>query len=270
MSILLTKTMDDCDDFSFVDFDDVPVKEIEEDPRNENLYFKMFKIEFDETTNVFYKVMRERKLNVFTQEDDIDTQKCFQYPYIWDTFTGEVMGLDPYGSLWFHPMDLVNYFSEYCLNNLWHDQVDETGGIYEGYYGDLLGSGENLYVTSRGYYTELYLFRIPIVDCYMPKDCNLSLITMGGKLTNEDLKTIDTLVENYYKNSYTKKYRKNPPKLVEMKKHYDNAISATPSLESFGYSEDYINSLTEIELKNLRNQANIRAVENLKMLVGKK
>lgn len=262
--------MDDCDDdFSFVDFDDAPVKEVEDDPRNNEIYFRTCKIEFDETTTVFYRVMRERKLNVFTQEDDIEPEKCFQYRNMWDVFTGEVLGNDPCGSLWFHPVELVNYFAEYCLKNLWHDQVDETGGIYEGYHGDLLGSGDDMFVKGRGYYTELYLFRLPIVDCYMPKDCNLSLITMGGKMTTEDLQQIDNLMQKYHTKLYLKKYKRNPPSLIEMKKHYDNAISSKPSLECLGYTKASELNMTEAELKDHRGQANIHAVNCLKQLVGK-
>jgi hypothetical protein len=261
--------MDDCEDFSFVDFDDVPEKEVEEDPRNNEIYFKTCKIEFDETTTVFYKVMRERKLNIFTQEDDIEPDKAFQYRYMWDVFTGEPLGIDPCGPLWFHPVELVHYFAEYCLQNLWHDQVDESGGIYEGYYGDLLGSGDDMYVKGRGHYTELYLFRLPIVDCYMPKDCNLSLITMGAKLTTADLQQIDDLVQKHYVKLYTKKYKKNPPSLIEMKKYYDNAISSRPPLDCLGYTKDDEYTMSEETLRNNRAQANILAVNNLKKLVGK-
>lgn len=261
--------MDDCDFDDLVDFDNIPIKEIIEDPRNNEIYFKTCKMEFDETTTVFYKVMRERKLNVFTQEDDIEPDKCFQYKYMWDVFTGEVLGLDPCGSLWFHPVELVNYFAEYCLNNLWHDQVDENGGLYEGYYGDLVGSGNNMFIKGRGYYTELYLFRLPIVDCYMPKDCNLSLITMGAKLTDEDVIQIDSLLQKYYTKLYAKKYKKNPPSLVEMKKYYDIAISSTPSLESVGFSKEEELKMSEDQLKIHRFSANIIAVNQLKKLVGK-
>ncbi len=260
---------DNCDFDDFVDFDDVPVKEIAEDPRNSEIYFRTCKIEFDDATTNFYRVMRERKLNVFTQEDDIEPDKCFQYRYMWDVFTGEVLGPDPCGSLWFHPVELVNYFAEYCLKNLWHDQVDEQGGIYEGYYGDLLGSGDDMFVKGRGYYTELYLFRLPIVDCYMPKGCSLSLITMGGKLTEIDLQQIDDLMKKYHSKLYFKKYKKHPPSLIEMKKHYDNAISSKPSLEEMGFTKEDEKTMSEGDLKHNRAQTNIMAVNNLKQMVGK-
>lgn len=253
----------DNDDFSFVDFDSMQTEYVEIDPRNNEIYFKTCSMEFDETTTTYYKVMRERKLNVFTQDDDIEVDKCFEYRYMWDAFTGEQLGIDPCGSLWFHPVELVNYFAENCLKNLWHDQVDETGGLYEGYYGDLLGSGEDMYVKGRGHYTELYLFRLPIVDCYIPKGCNLSLITMGAKLTIEDLKLIDDLIEKHHVALYQKKYKKNPPSLIEMKKYYDQALSATPSLEP-SITESLL-SADELQLK--RSQANINAVNNLKKLI---
>lgn len=261
--------MDDFEFDDFVDFDDFPVKHVEEDSLNKDPYFKMCKVEFDDSTTDYYKSMRERKLNIFTQEDDIDTEKCFPYSYVWDIFTGEKIGLDPYGPLWFHPVELVNYFEKKCLTNLWHDQVDENGGIYQGYYGDLVGSGNEMYVKGRGYYTELYLFRIPIIDCYVPKGTNMSLITMGGKLETEDLQLIDELMQKYHTKLYLKKYKKNPPSLLEMKKHYDIALSSEPSLEQFGILKNQETSITEELLRNYRYQINISGVNNLKNLVGK-
>lgn len=260
---------DDFDDELFVDFDEVPVKEVAEDPRNKEIYFATCKIEFDESTTVFYKVMRERKLNVFTQEDNIEPNKCFEFRYMWDIFTGERLGIDPCGPLCFHPTELVNYFAEYCLKNLWNDQVDEHGGIYEGYYGDLLGCGEEMYIMGRGHYTELYLFRLPIVDCYLPKDSNLSLITMGPKLTEAELQEIDDLMNKHYLKLYLKKYKKNPPSLIEMKKYYDLALNPIPSLESIGITKTDEKNLSESELKFNRSKVNIYAVEQLKKMVGK-
>jgi len=259
--------MEDFDDF--VDFDDFTEEKTENNLHDDELYFKICKLEFDETTTNYYKSMRERKLNIFTQEDDIDPNTCFQYPYIWDALTGEIIAKDPYGPLWFHPCELVYYFSEKCLIDLWHDEVDETGGVYEGYYGDLLGSGNNMFIKGRGYYTELYLFRIPIVDCYMPKGCNLSLITMGGKLELEDLQQIDNLMNKYHSKTYLTKYKKKPPSLVKMKEYYDIALSSEPCLMSIGYSKDDEKNMSNEELKNNRFRVNAEAVKNLQKIVGK-
>lgn len=255
----------DCD--LLVDFDDIEHVQIEEKPINTDIYFKTCGIEFDDSTTMFYKVMRERNLNVFTQDDNIETDKCFQFRHMWDTFTGERLGLDPCGSLWFHPTELVNYFSSRCLNNLWHEQVDETGGVYEGYYGDLLGCGENMYIIGRGYYTELYLFRLPIVDCYMPKNTNLSLITMGPKLTDEELQEIDNLMDKYYTKMYLKRFNKNPLSLVQIKKYYDMALNPNPALQIIGISKDSEHLMSEEELKFNRTKVNMYAVDKLKLMV---
>ena len=267
--------MENFDDFSFDDFDNVDFDNVtfeETELKNENVdeYLKICKIEFDETTTMYYKTLRERKLNVFTQEDDIEPTKSFQYRYMWDPFVGEPTCIDPYGSLWFNPMELVKYFTEKCLNGLWHDQVDETGGVYQGYYGDLLGSGENMYVVGRGNYIELYLFRLPIIDCYVPKDCKLSLITMGAKLTISELIHIDDLIKQHYSKLYFQKYKTTPISLAKLKSHYDMAIDPTPSLEYLGITRENEKNIDLEDLKMKRTQTNMMAVENIKKLVGKK
>jgi hypothetical protein len=51
----------------------------------------------------------------------------------------------------------------------------------------LVGSGENINIIGRGECPEKYLFRLPIIDCYLEKDYNKSIITMGPKLTIEEI-----------------------------------------------------------------------------------
>jgi hypothetical protein len=257
------------EDFSLVDFDESTVDPIPEDPRNSELYFRMFKVEFNELTTSFYKVMRERKLNIITQDDDVEFDKSFKFDKMWDPFTGEVLGMDPCGPLCFHPVELVYYFTLKCLTDLWHEATDETAGYYEAHYGDLVGSGRDLFVRGRGNYSELYLFRLPITDCYLPKDCDLSLITMGPKLSLEEIRQLDSIASKYYEKLYKKRYGRSLPNLITIKEYYDVAIDATPSLKSLGYTQDDENLMSPEDLQFNRNKVNINAVNMLRSITGK-
>jgi hypothetical protein len=108
---------------------------------------------------------------------------------------------------------------------------------------------------------------LPIIDCYLPKNCDLSLITMGPKLTLENLAEIDRLNEKYYKNYYLLKYKSSLPSLLKMKEIYDQVISQTPNLEIFGIKKEDENNIDNNELLTLRTSANYKAVEKLKEYV---
>lgn len=203
-------------DFDFIDFDTC---EIAQEQKPYNIYHD----NYDETTTEFYKVLREKKMNVFLQDDKtFEPEKAFVYNWQWDPYTGERIMHDPIGGLYFHPDDLIYYFYLKRLNGLWIEPKDETGGYYEGYYGDLLGGGEDGFIISRGTHPELYLFRLPIFDCYLHKEHDMSVITMGAKLTDDDVQKIDELANKYYKSKY--KYGDKRPSLTLMKKYYDEAI----------------------------------------------
>ena len=241
-----------------VDFDD----DIQINIPNNNLY----SIEYDSTTTEFYRVTRERKLNTILQNDiNFYPEKSFKFPYQWDPYTGERTNLDPYGSLCFHPDDLIYYFYLKRLDILWTDPKDETGGYYEGYYGDALGSGNDIFVNGRGSYTELYLFRLPIIDCYLHKKHDMSIITMGPKLTDLEIAEIDKLANIYYKDNYYITYGKNRPSLSRMKYLYDQAISKFPDLSLIGIDINNKNIKSEM-IQEYRNNTNRNAVDLLKKM----
>lgn len=246
--------MDDLIDFS--DFDNIP-------SINKNTDMKKYNDSYDGTTTEFYRVIRKRKINVITQEErGFFPDKAFKFPYKWDPYTGERESMDPYGPLYFHPDDLIHYFDCKKLENLWTDPKDENGGYYAGYYGDAVGSGENINVMGRGIYPELYLFRLPIINCYLPEKHDMSLITMGPKLTEKELEEIDELAEEHYKNNYYKQYGKKRPSLVAMKKLYDQAISTDPDTSGIAGKVQHSGST----LKTLRDRANRNAVDLLKKM----
>jgi hypothetical protein len=184
------------------------------------------KIKYDKRTIEWYISLRKNNIDPLTH-DYLDNN-YYEFKYEWDPYTGEIRNEDPYGSLKFNPVHLAYYYDFNKLNNLWTHGNQE----YQGYYGDGLGAGENFYINSRGNHPEWYLFRIPIIDCYLTEDNNQSNITMGAKLTFNDIKKINDLLlleENV--KLYKQTYNKNPIDLVKLYKLYHQAISTDLTLQ---------------------------------------
>lgn len=233
---------------------------------------------YDETTTKFYRTLRENKINAIMQDNTgFDPEQSFCFEHKWDPYTGIRDGLDPYGPLYFHPDDLIRYFYIKRLNMLWTEPIDLNQGYYiQGYYGDAVGSGgsdndgDDIFIVGRGTYPESYLFRLPILDCYLQENCDMSLITMGPKLTINELQHIDTIAEKNYKNNYRNQYGKNRPSLVLMMSLYNQAISKNPDLEKLPeyqtLKKDKLTDikLTDLKLIDLKNKANRIAVDALK------
>ena len=240
----------------FVNFDDYEEEDIE--TILEVLPYKEEeKYEYDNITTEYYKVLRERKLNVFLPEfDEFDYTKSFRYSKKWNVYSGIPGENDPYGPLCFFPDDLIHYFYSRRLEMLWHNEVDEAGGFYEGYYGSAVGAGENIVIKGRGEYPEKYLFRLPVINCYIPKSHHLATITMGPKLTHDEIVEIETLATTYYPNYYKETYKRKRPSLIEMKLLYDEAISENPTIVQ---SKEY-------DIQNLKDIANREAVQKLIIL----
>lgn len=218
---------------------------------------------YDDTTMELYRVLRERKLNVLNQEKSIDPSTMFPFEYQWDPYTGERRNIkDPYGALYFHPDDLIHWFYYIRLTMLWVKKKDEGNGFYiQAHYDDAVGSGERISVIGRGDYPECYVFRLPINDCYLPKDADYSIITMGPKLLDSEIELIEKLANEYHKDNYKKTYKKNRPSLVLMKKLYDQAISRDPDISEF--TKDSIKNISLEKLKEYREKANKKAVDIL-------
>lgn len=245
----------------FIDFEETePVIE-------NNKQIKKYEENYDEYTTDLYFVMREKKYNVISHDAfDCDTNKVFMYKYMWDPYTGEKKKEDPIGPLYFHPDDLIYFFYTRRKKLLWIEPKDIVHGlnegVYEGYYGDGLGSGENINIIGRGEYPELYLFRLPIDDCYLPPDSDRSIITMGPKLSDGEIKLIEDLAEDHHKFNYQNFYGKKRPSLTLMKNLYDTAISKTPDISKY-LGDKKENELSHEELFELRNKANRDAVNAL-------
>jgi hypothetical protein len=193
-----------------------------------NIYDK-----FNKTTTEYYKIMRELHLDPITC-DKVPDDLAFKFEYMWDPITGERTEKDPHGALYFNVKNIIKNFYYNRLRMLWTD-----GDEYQGYYGDGVGAGEEL-TNGRGNNTHLHLFRLPIIDCYLTKDFNLSIITMGPKLTNEEIDSIQKI--------YNKVSDKNKKinLLTTIKTLYEQAIKVTKS------DNDYKQCIVAVEkLKKL-------------------
>lgn len=186
--------------------------------------------EYDHFTSEFLKALRLTKTDPITF-DNLNDDNAFIFKNMWNPYTGEILKGDPFGGIYFSPVSLLRHYYSKRLENLWVDHVDENGNIYEGYYGDSVGIGEDFEVVSRGCYPERYLFRLPITTAYLPIDYDRSIITMGPKLSTSDIRKIDELLKsNYWKNNpYVKKIYKKIGSLLTLKQLYDIAIHKKPS-----------------------------------------
>jgi len=180
---------------------------------------------FDDQTEVFYKNMRQMKYNTFTYESfSYPIEYSFQFKFMWDPYTGIRDDVDIFGPLYFDPDELINYYYKKRLNMLWNEQKSQGGIQYSGYFGDALGSGENIFIKGRGYFPELHLFRLPVDDCYLSKNYDMSIVTLGPILSDDEIKEIDYLANTYHKNNFYNRYKKQRPSLMKIKELYNIAI----------------------------------------------
>jgi hypothetical protein len=199
--------------------------------------------EYDNTTIEFYRTLRLFKLDPITNQPILDNL-LIEFEYMWDPITGNIMDKDPYGPLCFNALGLYDYYYSNRCNGLWNPAVQE----FQGYYGDLLGSGTNLVVNHKPC-PEKYLYRLPIIDCYMKKSQDShSLITMGPLLTLEQINQIDTL---------TATLRKKKPSLKILKEYYDQALNDNPNIDELKKSHPKLN------IKELKEKYNKNYVEQL-------
>jgi hypothetical protein len=229
-----------------------------------NVYVKFVnsksKVDFDNHTLEYYKSMREQHYCPLSSKK-VDPEKCFKLYDMWDPYTGDRIGPDPYGPLCFDIDTLVKHIYNNRLRKLWVEQSDENDGIYEGYYDDAVGAGNDFLVVGRGHHPEWDIFRIPIMDCYLMSDHNTQIITFGPKLTDEELAQIDYIASNKLGNSYERQFRQYRPSLLKIKQFYDVAISKEPQIQ---IHED----MTEAEKQYAYNITNREAVNQLKKIRG--
>jgi hypothetical protein len=182
--------------------------------------------------------------------------KYFKFKYKWNPYTGERQEIDKNGYLSFDPDTLIYYFYNNRLNYLWESTNDLN---YTGYFGDAVGNGPNFEIKGRGTHPDWYLFRLPIIDCYLHKDHCHQSVTMGPILTNKEINEIDRLAKTY-KNNYKNKFKMKRPRLKKIKALYDEAIDNNPKLD---IEAEVIPFVDPLLIKKLQHNINIKAVKKL-------
>jgi hypothetical protein len=184
---------------------------------------------FDKITTETYLVKRRLQRCALVDKEIPHICK-FSFKYMWNPLNGERCGIDKIGPLYFNVIELYNYYYTNRYTGLWtpstYDPV--TKQSYEGYYGDLVGSGKDIKINSRGLNPNKYLFRLPIQDCYLYEDHNHSVVTMGPLLTDNEIAEIDKIILNI-----PSQYEQNIKcytTLSAMKAMYDNALDENPDV----------------------------------------
>lgn len=182
-------------------------------------------------------------LNNFQSEKDL-----FKFNYKWNPYTGDRLGIEEKGPLYFDPDTLIHYFYVNRLNNLWIKNNDN----YQGYYGDAVGNGPTFHINGRGDFRNWYLFRLPIPDCYLDKNHNHQVVTMGPILNDNEIRDIYRKA-NINKDNYLKLYYRKRPNLLKMKKYYEKSISKNPL-------ENILFDLDDSTIKEINYQENLRNI----------
>jgi len=178
---------------------------------------------YDNTTIETYRIKRIFKIDPIT-DIEVPDNLAFKFSYMWDPYTGIRGSIDIIGPLYFNAINLYDYYFANRCNGLWNPPTNE----YQGFYGDLIGTGRNIKINSRGSNPEKYLFRIPIIDCYLSPNHNFSFVTMGSELIDTEIGQIDELVLKFH----PKKSYNNFTPLTQLKYYYDRALDSYPDQDS--------------------------------------
>ncbi len=186
----------------------------------------------------------------------IENKKVYEYKYCWDPLTGEILGQDPRGPLYFDPDTLIHYFYTNRLKYLWNEgDINFTGS-----YGDGLGNGPHFNIPGRGISLHYYLFRLPIPDAYCD-NINTQQITIGPILDfNEIIKIYNLSLE--YGNNYKNRFGRDRPNLIEIYDLYNDAIKKN----TIDITLQNTLLLTQEELENNKYLPNKLAVDKLKSI----
>jgi len=195
-------------------------------------------INYDLTTRETYRMKRILKIDPLTDKKLNDKKdKIFYFYDKWDPITGERISTDPIGPLAFNAMELYNYYFANRYKGLWYASENN----YQGYYGELVGTGKDININSRGSNPEKYLFRLPIIDCYLVEDHNYSLITFGPLLTDNEINTIDNLINARIP-------------LKELKLCYDKALEKNPDINELNKLKNLHPNKSDIDIKEEYNR----------------
>ena len=217
---------DDCF-INFEEYQNININDNINDNINIKINIKTNKYDkYDKSTNETYRVMRELHIDPITHEK-VPSNLEFKFGYMWDPITGERLEKDQNGPFYFNCKDLVKNFYYNRLRMLWIDGDIVNGIKYEGYYGDGIKAGQDLIVPSRGISKHMHLFRLPVIDCYLEKDFDFAVITMGPLLNDEEIDSIQDTLDKFYKSK--KSLKKTKVNLRVMHDLYNKAIDKTTS-----------------------------------------
>ena len=211
--------------FDTIDFSSI----IKNDTSNNSLELLKYgnetvdEIKYDKTTNETYRIRRLYKVDPFTDQE-IPTNMIFEFTEVWNPYTGLREKKDPIGPLCFNAINLYDYYYANRYKGLWNPPVE----LYQGYYGDFIGTSKSIRIKSRGANPERYLFRLPIIDCYLPITHKFSTITLGPELTDDEISKIDSIILK----SHPKRSIGNFESLSRIKYYYDNALNPSPDPDS--------------------------------------
>ena len=225
-------------DFEPISFNNLKKdKELKEDINN---IIKENYINYDITTRETYRMKRILKIDPLTDKKlDDKKDKIFYFYDKWDPLTGERISTDPIGPLAFNALDLYYYYFKNRYKGLWYAPENN----YQGYYGELVGTGKDININSRGSNPEKYLFRLPIIDCYLAEGHNYSLITFGPLLTDNDINTIDNLINGVVRIP-----------LRELKLCYDKSLETNPDVDEINKLKILYPDKSEVDIKEAYNR----------------
>jgi hypothetical protein len=243
--------------FNFVNFDDDSIKDPIKDTSINTKPIKQLEqsvLIYDKTTTEFYRINRLLNTDPILNEK-VPSELNFKFYDKWDPLSGIRHIKDEIGPLCFNAFNLYKFYIKNRHNGLWIPPTNDATGYYQGYYGDLVGAGKDLNINNRGSFPEKYLFRLPIIDCYLSENHNHSLVTMGPILNNNEIDEIDNLIINCGK-------YKNLPKLCLIKKWYDKAIT---DIINYDKLKKKYNMLSERDVKDKYNRKYVDKLVNCKI-----
>jgi len=256
---------DDLIDFSDVNIDIEITRDNKYVQKKEDVSYTLengYPIQYDKHTTGYYRVIRKTKVDPIL-EIEVDERYAFKFKFQWDPYTGKRTCVDPFGPMYFDPDSIIKHLYTVRLNNLWN----APSGEYEGYYGDAVGNGPDFHIKGRGTFPDYNIFRLPIIDCYLTKDHNKQFVTLGPVLTDEEIREIASLAikKDSIKgvDSYRLCFQKSRPDIIKMKKLWDIATDATPSIPDLDMA-----SVSPEELMVMYDKTNKDAVNSLRKMLG--
>jgi hypothetical protein len=226
---------------------------------------------FDEETTTRYRAYRFKRQDPVTFTD-MDDESSFKFRYVWNCMTGERIGIDPYGPLYFSPVTILRTIISKILLGLW-TEFDNCVPMY----GENVGVGKNFEIQGRGAQLEKYAFRLPIQDCYLYRDSDKfgkSVHTLGPELTDEELQEITDLIMNYWEDyPEIEDLPETALDILQLRKLYDVALNPKPTHNIEGLPtalrERYLRTLTTGNIDIDHNEfINRIAVDEIKNRIG--